>query len=289
MRLLIVAIASAVAGTTGGAQLMAPPPILLARATTATVALKIFNPSGSIRLVGWDRDSVVIRGRVSARDHFFYGADSANMKFGIEGKSFDEPAHSTELVVYLPRRGSVSVKSVDANVSATDVAGWFYSVSGAIVLSGAAANVDAESMSGDIMLDLTTPWVRAHTGKGHLVVRGSPQDVDVSTVSGALDVLAPSIMRGRFASVTGDIRYMAAVPHGGLFEFSNHSGTVDFALPRTVSAALDLASVSGLIDDEFMQVKPVAAPGHRLHARLGNGDAQIVARTFKGAIRVRPL
>ena len=288
MRLLIpIAVVGALASSVS-TQPATAPPVLRARRATATVALKIYNPSGSTRLVGWDRDSVVIRGRVSSHDHFFFGGDSANLKFGIEEGSSSESARPADLIVYLPRRGSVSIKSVDASIAATDVSGWFYTVSGAIVLAGRAQNVDAESMSGDVMLDLSTPWVRARTGRGHLVVRGAPEDVDASTVGGALDVLTSSIMRGRFASVTGDIHYMASVARGSLFDFSNHSGAVDFALPRNVSATLDLSSVTGQLDDEFPQLKPAAAPGRRLQTRLGTGDAQIVARTFKGAIRVRP-
>ena len=271
-----------------GAQSAGAPPMLRARSATATIALKIYNPSGSTRLVGWDRDSVVVRGRVSSRDRFFFSGDSANLKFGIEERSAGESARPVDLIVYLPRRGSVSIKSVDASIAATDVSGWFYTVSGAIVLAGRAQNVDAESMSGDVMLDIGTPWVRARTGRGHLVIRGAPEDVDASTVGGTLDVLTSSIMRGRFASVTGDIRYVASVAHGSIFDFSNHSGAVDFALPRNVSATLDLSSVNGQVDDEFPQIKPAAAPGRRLQTRLGGGDAQIVARTFKGAIRVRP-
>lgn len=289
MRILSLATMSLALSSTAGAQPSPAPPVLRARATTATVALKIYNPSGSTRLVGWDRDSVVVRGRLTSRDQFFFAGDSADLKLGVDGPAPDAPAHPVDLIVYLPRRGSVSVKSVDASVAATDVSGWFYTVSGAIVLAGDAQHADAESMSGDIMLDLRTPWVRARTGRGHLAIRGAPEDVDASTVGGTLDVLTSSIMRGRFASVTGDIRYMAGVTRGSLFDFSNHSGAVDFALPRTVSATLELSTVTGVVDDQFAQVKPAAVPGRWLQTRLGAGDAQIVVRTFRGAIRVRPL
>jgi len=289
MRLFISMAACGLVASSAGIQPAAAPPVLRSRRVVATVALKIYNPSGSTRLVGWDRDSVVVRGRVPSRDRFFFNGDSASMKLGIEERSASEPVQPVDLIVYLPRRGSVAIKSVDASIAATDISGWFYTVSGAIVLAGRAQNADAESMSGDVMLDLTTPWVRARTGRGHLVVRGAPEDVDASTVGGTLDVLTSSIMRGRFASVTGDVRYMADVASGSLFDFSNHSGAIDLALPRSVSATLDLSTVAGLIDDQFAQVKPAAAPGRWLQTRLGGGDARIVARTFKGAIRVRPL
>jgi DUF4097 and DUF4098 domain-containing protein YvlB len=210
------------------------------------------------------------------------------MKLVVEERSPDEHAHPADIIVYLPRQSSVSVKTVDAVVTAANVGGWFYSVSGAVRLSGATANAEAESMSGDIELALTTPWAKARTGRGHLMVRGSPQDVDASTISGALDIDAPSIAHGRFASVTGDIRYTASVKRDAVFEFSNHAGDVDFVLQRAASAAFDLSTVTGAIENAFTQVRPVATTPRSLRLRLGGGEAQIVVRTFKGTIRLRP-
>ena len=111
--------------------------------------------------------------------------------------------------------------------------------------------------------------------------------MDASTIGGTLDVATATILRGRFTSVTGDIRYAAAFAPRSLFEFSDHSGSVEFLLPRDVSARFELSSVEGDIDNGFMQLRPAAAGVHSLSLRLGTGDANVVVRTFRGEIRLR--
>jgi hypothetical protein len=262
-------------------------PILRARRLYATAPAKMYVPSGTVRLVGWDRDSLVVRGRIAASDQLVLSGSDSGVKLTVEPRTGDT-AKPSNLVIYLPRRSQVSVKAVDANVSAADLSGWYYTVSGRIELHGSVSSADVESMTGNIDLNVAAPWVRAKTGPGSLLVRGAPQDVDASTIGGTLDVASSAILRGRFASVTGDIRYTAIPAPRSLFEFSDQSGVVDLLLPRDASARLELSSVTGEIANGFTQVQPAAAGPHSLRIRLGSGDAQLTVRTFRGMVRVRP-
>lgn len=262
-------------------------PLLRARALRAGSPVKMFVPSGTVRLIGWDRDSIDVRGQIPASAQLLFGgSDSAGYKLVVEQRGESSPAPS-HLVVRLPRKSQISLKTADALVEATDVGGWFYTVSGRIHIDGAMASLDVEAMSGDIDLDATTPWARAKTGKGHLVVRGSPQDVDASTIGGTLDIAAASIIHGRFTSVTGDIHYASAIAPRALFEFSTHSGIVDLLLPRDVSARIELSTVDGEIDNGFTQLRPAAAGVHNLQLSLGSGAADVTVRTFKGTVLLR--
>ena len=262
-------------------------PVLRARALKRSAPVKVFIPSGTVRVVGWDRDSIVIRGRIPARaELLFAGSDTAGYKIVVEDRDGDANVAS-RLSIYVPRRSELALKTADAVTEVRDVGGWFYTVSGSFHLEGSMSTIDAEAMSGDIDLDATTPWARAKTGKGHLVVRGAPQDVDASTIGGALDIATSTIAHGRFTSVTGDIHYAATMAPRSLFEFSNHSGAVDFLLPRDVSARFELSSVEGAIDNGFTQLRPAADGVHNLRLSLGTGAADVTVRTFKGTVRLR--
>ena len=97
------------------------------------------------------------------------------------------------------------------------------------------------------------------------------------------------MMRGRFASVTGDIRYAATPAPGSIFDFSNHSGAVDMALPRDgVRRARPLERHGYGRERHRTQARPVAGGTHSLRLTLGSGDAQVTVRTFKGTVRLRP-
>lgn len=266
-------------------------PVLRARALDATAAVKVFNPAGSIRLIGWDRDSIVVRGRVAREAHFFFGGSSQGVKLGIEDPIDGGDSRPSELVIYLPRRSQMSIKSASANIAGTDVSGWFYSVSGSIQLAGSATSIEAETMNGSIDLTVAVPWVRARTGDGTLTLRGAAEDVDLSTIAGTLNVVSTSVRRGRFSSVTGDIRVLGAPRGDALLELSDHEGAVDFRLPRSVSGVFDLSTISGTIENGFTEARPVASSATRnraLRVQLGGGGAHVTVRTFKGPIRLLP-
>ena len=267
-------------------------PLLGARAVLATVSIKAWNPTGSIRFVGWDKDSVVVRGRVGRDAHFILSGAGEQTKLDgiklvVEGRSTDANVARSDLVVYMPRHGSVSIKTVSADISGDGVGGWFYSVSGSIRLVGQATSVEAETMNGSLDMNVATPWIKARSGSGSLLLRGQPQDVDASTVGGTLSIATSTVLRGQFSSVTGDIHYVGEPAPRAILEFSSHSGAVDLLLPQSASALLALSSIAGPIENGFTRIRPTALTPQSMRLNLGRGDAQMTVRTFKGAIRLR--
>lgn len=271
--------------------------VLEARRVSPTTPLRIYGIAGSIRLVGWDRDSLVITSQSRPRDFFFAhdpggggvktGIDQ--YRFGVDSEHTAEDSRPFHFVVYLPKQSQVTVHSISAAIDASDVSGNFSTASGSILLRGMTGTLEVASVSGNIDVNASASWVRAQTGGGgRLLVRGPVQDVDASTVDGELDVATPTVMRGRFVSVTGDIRYSATPAAGSIFDFSNHSGAIDMALPRDASATLDLSSISGVVENGIAQARPAAGGAHSMHLTLGRGDAQMTVRTFKGTVRLRP-
>jgi hypothetical protein len=279
---------SALVGAGGGAVVARGDPVLTARHLNQRSSIKVFNPTGAVRLVGWDHDSLEVRGEVSPRKRYFAAGDANGMKLGVDEASAGEaPAHG-DLTIYLPRGTQVAVKTVNGDIFATDVSGWFYTIAGAVHVAGTAASIEVEAMRGDVDLNATVPWLHARGGSGHVVVRGAAKDVDVSTISGALDVAGGETMRGQFASVSGDIRFAGAPAAGAILDFSNHSGAIDLALPRASSGTFTLSTITGTITNGFAQLRSVAQEERAVHVNLGRGGADVTVRTFKGAIRLRP-
>lgn len=72
-----------------------------------------------------------------------------------------------------------------------------------------------------------------------------------------------------------------------IFEFSNHSGAIDFVFGRYTSTVLEASSVSGPIENGIASVQPVSSGPHSLRLAIGRGEAQMTVRSFKGPIRLR--
>jgi len=279
---------SSVATSSLLAQSAADGPVLGAKHATANTAFKMYNPAGRVRIIAWDHDSLLVRGHIPKTEQFFLGGGSQGMKLGIDGNWSKPNPGRSDFSVYVPRGSKVSIKTVTADIEGVGASGWFYSVSGAIRLSGSATSIEAESMNGNLDIDVTAPWIRARTGDGHMLIRGAPQDVDAATIGGTMDIAAPSVLRGQFTSVSGDIHYVGSPAPGGIFEFSNHSGGVDMLLPRDAAGAFTLSSIVGSIENGFSNVRPAASTTHSLRLTLGRGGANVTVRTFKGQIRLRP-
>jgi putative adhesin len=275
--------------TTSRAQSAADGPVLGAKYATAGTAIRMYNQAGPgrIRVVAWDRDSLLVRGRVP-KGNFFLGGGPQGVKLGLEARWSSPAPEPSEFSVYVPKGSKVDIRTVSADIEAAGVSGSFYSVSGAIRLSGSATSVEAESMNGNLDLNVETPWMRARTGDGHLLLRGAPQDVDAGTIGGTLDIATQTVLRGQFSSVSGDIHYVGSPAPSGIFEFSNHSGAVDLQLPRDASGTFALSSIVGEIENGFVNVRPAASTAHSMRVTLGRGGANVTVRTFKGQIRLRP-
>jgi hypothetical protein len=263
--------------------------LLAARAVHPTVAIKAWNSAGSIRFVGWDKDSLVVRGTVGRHVRFRLSQAGDAMKL-IAEQERDIPgggASPSDLVVWVPRQSALSVKTVSADITADGVGGWFYSVSGNLRLSGSARSIEAESMTGNLDLDVASLWVRGRAGSGSLDLRGATESADLSTVSGDVRVATSSLLRAQVASVTGNIRFSAAPAAAAIVDVSDHSGSVEVVLPDTASAELALTSIAGTIENGLTGASAAAAPSRSLNFRLGQGGARLIVRTFTGPIRLR--
>jgi len=255
------------------------------------VGVKIWVPAGSIRIVGWDRDSLHVEGTIGKGDAFYFGGGGSGAKFGVEEPAaVSRTALPARLTAYVPRGANVSVRTVSASAEASDVSGWFNTVGGDIRVSGAAQELHAEAIDGSISLTVTSPYVRARTGSGTLTVAGRVDDLVASTVSGALTITADGLARARFESVTGPIVLAAPIARDASIDIDNHNGPVELRLPSAVAADFDLTSVAGSIANYFDKRPPTTGRqgrGQELSFFTDPKGAQIVVRTFKGTITLR--
>ena len=272
----------------GAAGAAAQVPVSRGVRVNADAGMKISVPAGSIRLIGWDRDSLHVAGTIGKGDTFYFGGAGSGAKFGID-EADGRVVQPAQLTAYVPRGAKVSVRTIGASIDANDVSGWFNTVAGDIRISGRATEVQAEAIDGSITLDVTTPYARARTGSGTLGAGGQIEDLVASTVSGPLTTTATGLGRARLESVTGAIIFDASLDRAASIAIDNHSGSVELRLASDVAADFDLTSVAGTISNGFEKRPPTASRqgrGQELSFYTDPKGAQVVVRTFKGPIRL---
>lgn len=279
--------------SSGGAQQK----VNLRHAAAADVYVRLTGSIGTLRIVGWDRDSVVVTGTIPAGMRMDGGAGgdgrtpTRGVKLYFESAS-DAVSSAAVLELHVPRTGRVWVKSGTANVEARDVTGGLdiNVIGGSIQVAASPRELQVEAMDAAVVIDGSPAWLRAKTAAGDITLRGGSTDLAMTSVSGALRVEGGSVERARLQTVTGAIHFAATPAGAGTLDFDSHSGMIDLLLPPSNGFSLLASSITGEVVNRFDRTRPTTGRegrGAELALEAGNASARITARTFKGTITVR--
>jgi hypothetical protein len=262
------------------------------RAAAGSGPVRIHNMVGSVRVIGWDRDSIVVTGTVqeSPTERFIFHVGEGGAKMGVwdAGNVKLRPSH---LEIRVPSASTVWVKAAGSDITVEGVTGSLdlYAVSGRIEVTGSPSEIRAESMSGELHIDTHSRSVHAKTATASITLRGQLNDLTATTVSGDIAVVDASLQRGRFEAINGDIRFSGSVDANTTLDFITHGGAVELAVPRDASAEFLIATFEGGFEDRF-GVRTTATgsqlKGREIRFRLGDSGigGQVSVRSFKGRV-----
>jgi DUF4097 and DUF4098 domain-containing protein YvlB len=260
-------------------------------------SIRIAGAISNLRIVGWDRDSLVITGTVPTGWRFDGGTASSvtgpsrGAKFFIEGATDVFPT-SAALELRVPARARVWAKSGSAEIDVSGVTGGLdlNIVGGSVNVQSTPRELNIESMDGDVRVQAGASWLRVKTATGNVDVRGGSEDAGVSTVSGTVRVNDGRYERGKFETVTGDVIYAGEVGYKGSIDITTHSGAIELRLPPRPNLELDAVTVTGTIENGVTSsraVKGREGRGMELGFSSGSGDTRVVVRSFKGNVALR--
>lgn len=270
--------------------------VMLGHATTSTVSIRMFASVGDVRVVGWDRDSVEISGTVpnGARVEMPAGAPqerSTGLKLFIESPP-DQPARDGHLVLHVPRGARVWLKAGSADMDVAGVSGGLdlNIVGGSVTVHGSPREVRVESMDGNVIIDGSPEWLRVKTATGDITLHGG-RDVGASTISGTIHSIGGDVERVKLESTTGGITFESGLVRGASLELETHSGAIVVALPAHTDVDVDLATITGTIDNQWSRARPVAGRegrGMTLVTSNGGSAGRVSVRSFKGTVQLTP-
>ncbi len=254
-------------------------------------AVRIYNLGGSVKVIGWNRDSVAVRGSAGKGSTFHMGGNHAGMKMFVEDADERNPSPAN-LEIWVPLKTKLWVKTATASIDVSGVSGSLdlYVVSGNIGVTGNPSDINAEAIDGSIHIDGSPDWVRAKSASGEVVFNGKSSDVTISTVSGKIGVKGKAFEKAKFESVTGNIQFDGSFERGGLINFDTHSGSVDIGLLPGSPADFDVVSIAGTVVNKLNEKRPVSGRygrGAELEMTAGVGGTRVVVRSFKGPVTVR--
>ncbi|MCC6930232.1 MAG: DUF4097 family beta strand repeat protein [Gemmatimonadaceae bacterium] len=265
-------------------------------AVAPDLSFRVKGSIGSLRIVGWSKDSLVVTGSLppAVQMEIGVGGDGRSpargAKMYLESPN-DDAASTGVLEIRVPARSRVWVKCGTADVEARGVDGGLdiAVIGGRVRVNASPRELQIEAMDASVAVDGTPAWLRAKTATGDITLRGGSEDLALTTVSGTIRVEQGAVERTRLESVTGPIQLLGAIARGGDVTIDSHSGEIQLVVPRTGDFAVTATSITGSVVNRFDATRP--APGREgrgaeLVLERGSESARVAVRTFKGTITV---
>ena len=253
--------------------------------------VSIENMSGTIKVTGWDRAEVQVKGTVGSGGELSFEGTGKIMHIEIEA-DHNPMGIRSDLEVYVPAASTVEIEGFQATITAIGVTGSVKAetVNGSITQSGAAKNVELQSVNGDVDVTKANGRVKAESVNGSVVLHDASGELEASTVHGKLHVLGGSWQRAEMESVAGTVRFEAAISPRATVSIETVSGAVQLLLPAGVGAEFAVSSFSGHITNDLgpAATKPGKwTPQTELNFTTGSGGARVTVETLSGAIEIR--
>lgn len=263
-------------------------------AADANGEVVISNVSGSVDVRGWDRNEILVTGRlgedVERLDVETSGGRTIIKVVLPRGRASDSDA---ELDIQVPRGSRVEASVVSADLSSRGVLGQqrLKSVSGEITADIAGDDSELRTVSGDLTIrgNGKPLRLRASSVSGDIDLTNAAGSVDVVTVSGSsrLDLIDASDVRGRTTS--GDLELRARLTRDGRVDVEGVSGEITLRVSAADGFSTEIESFSGdirgCLGGKAERVSKYG-PGTRLNIRTVEAGARVRAKTLSGDIDI---
>ncbi len=256
----------------------------------------VFNLSGDIEIVGWDRNEIRVTGTIGDDvEEFIFERDgkTTTIKVKVPSRSHGHKDYSSDLRIQVPKGSSIDVSGVSTDIEVEGVQGEqdLNSVSGDIETEIFGADVDAQTVSGDVDVEGSNKDADANleSVSGDITADGLSGEIRADTVSGDIDVTHGDFSSARLETVNGDVNFVAALRPNGRLDVETINGTVDIMFIGDVSADFDIETFNGRIRNCFgpdAERTSKYAPGWELKFMEGDGNGRVTIATLNGGVKI---
>jgi DUF4097 and DUF4098 domain-containing protein YvlB len=251
----------------------------------------IENMSGSVKVTGWDKAEVQVKGTIGDGGELSFDGSAKQIAIEVEAEHGNPMGLKSDLEVFVPAGSSVSIEGFQATISIAGVTGSVSAetVNGSITQTGAAKSVELQSVNGAIDVTKATGRLKAEAVNGTVTVRDASGELEASTVNGRLLVSGGSFDRAALESVSGGVRFEAGLSGRATLSVESVSGPVDLYLPAGLGADFTVSTFSGPVTNELGPAAEKTSkwtPEKELSFTTGSGGARITVETLSGAINI---
>lgn len=253
--------------------------------------VSVSNVAGSIDVSGWDHDEVSITGTLGdGVDRLDISGDPTRLTVEVKLPKNSHVTGDTHLKLLVPAGASVDLSSVSADIAASGLHAPVKAntVSGDVDLQLDAPQVSVQTVSGDLTLRSPSASTVVNSVSGDLRLNGPRGDLSASTVSGNLELQGGGPFHEiKLKTISGDSRLDVSLTEDGHVVGESLSGDITLTVPATMAGVAQLKSFSG--EARCSKADETGSSDHgKAHEFVWGGGkgARIDLSSFSGDIHV---
>ncbi len=259
------------------------------RALNAQAQLSVRNVAGLIEVEAWDKnefDLAASLGESAEKIEITGNADA--LKVEVKNRKSERyfGGGETLLKLRVPQGVSLTLDGTSADLVVRGIKGPLIArtVSGEVEIAVHSKQVTAQSVSGDLQLDVPgAREVKLNTVSGDVQVNGAQGVLAAESVSGDVEVQGGVFAQLDLKSVSGDVEVHAGFTPDAKVKAESLSGDVRFNAPASLSAQVTMKSFSGDKICDFDSARD-AMDGKRTVLKIGEGRGQFSLTSFSGDV-----
>ncbi|MFN7977739.1 MAG: DUF4097 family beta strand repeat-containing protein [Vicinamibacterales bacterium] len=250
--------------------------------------LVLSSQAGEVVVKAWDRDAVRVQASHSGRERV--DVQTADGALRVRTRSARGPGGPVDYTLTVPKWMSLSLSGtyLAANIEGAAADVNVETVGGDLVLKGGSGAVSLRSIEGAIKVDGASGKVNASTVNDSITLTNVSGDVVAETVNGDVSITAAKASSLEVSTVNGDVRFETPVVDHGTFRVNTHQGDIRVSLGAQASATVFVRTFRGDFSSDF----PITLPkderenDKRFNFTLGAGGARVELQSFQGDIHV---
>ena len=255
--------------------------------------LVLSNQAGEVSVRAWDRDAVRVQANHSSRERIDVQTADNTVRVRARTTSGSRgPAGLIDFTITVPRWMPVNLTGtyLAADIQGTSAEVNVETVGGDITLKGGSGAVTLRSIEGEIRVENSSGKVQASTVNDSITIVGVSGDVVTETVNGDVVVANSKASSLEVSTVNGDVRFEGPTADRGTYRITTHNGDIRVSLGAQANATVFVRTFGGNFSSDF----PVTLPGgmssrdgnKRFNFTLGAGAARVELQSFQGDIHV---
>jgi len=260
---------------------------------TRGTQLVLSSQAGEATVRTWDRDAVRVQAAHSPRERVeVQTADNTVRVRARTASGSRGPAGLVDYVLTVPRWMPVSLSGtyLAATIEGAGAEVNVETVGGDITVKGGSGAVTLRSIEGEILVENASGKVQATTVNDSIAVRGVSGDVIAETTNGDVVVANSKASNLEVSTVNGDVRFEGPAADKGVYRVTTHNGDIRVSLGASANATVFVRTFGGDFSSDFPVTLPEGMSNRdgnkRFNFTLGSGSARVELQSFQGDIHV---